>query len=156
MGHQTSRPQEGEPQGWALYDEMTVQAVLDQIRFCIAHAVRNAGCSGDAVIALEFHSALPVQLRVGGNAFDDFHEPPSLTSVRRQTHTVALADGLSLRGQAVIGHLLLTDLFQAFGRPELPYIAANGAYRVQHFSRDTQRTLQGWTPEVELTDERIG
>jgi hypothetical protein len=56
----------------------------------------------------------------------------------------------SAKGLAIAAHLVLNDLVQSFGIPEVPQLTADGALRVGHFPRAYRDRLRHDAASFEL------
>jgi Schlafen, AlbA_2 len=123
------------------------------------HAVRNCGAWGDALVKARLvGKAMRLAFLERGARFDRTSEITGGrelgTAEGRQTIVVeaAAAVGPDL---AVGTRLIATDLFHAFGAPEVRQIAPDGALRVQHLGDDGE--LRSWAEQQgpALSDEIV-
>jgi hypothetical protein len=123
------------------------------------HAVRNCGAWGDAVIeARLLGTGMRLAFLEGPGPFD---LPVGITGGRElgvaEATSTVLVDAMAMVGPdlAVATRLIATELFHAFGAPEVRQIAPDGALRIHHLGSD--RELRAWADqrELELSDERV-
>jgi hypothetical protein len=123
------------------------------------HAVRNCGAWGDAL----------VQARLVGTAMrlafledrGPFNRVGEITGGRElgiaHANATALVEGAAAVGPdlAITTRLIATELFHAFGAPEVRQIAPDGALRVHHLGGGVE--LRAWAEQrgLDLTDERV-
>ncbi|MDG4796898.1 ATP-binding protein [Micromonospora sp. WMMD1082] len=74
--------------------------------------------------------------------------------------TVADIDDLCAgdRGLVATTHRLTSELFQAFGAPEVAQVTAEGAIRIRHWHRSSQAAITRWAEEsgVQVLTETLG
>ncbi len=142
-----------------LDDVQMVRTGLGLLRLLSDHATSGAGAHGDAVGQCELLTGAE-EVRLGyyehGSIWDRYDTARILRSVPSVgNHTVSLD---AIVGSAVewlaAGRVLLTDLFHAFGIPEVPQITNEGHLR-RPFWRNTK--LEGWSSVagVPITDDVI-
>lgn len=71
-------------------------------------------------------------------------------------HTIAIEDLLERQPTLAVTRQLLTEVFHAFGSPEVRQVRADGALRARHFHR--QAEIRQWADgaDVEITEETVG
>lgn len=151
-GGQAPRP------GLWLHDEQSVNAILTGLRFLGRHARDRAATGGNALVRVHVHTGNDqVNLGNGGRAASDsLWILDSSWSFRPAEFAVPLdalaADGLDLVATA---YLLASDLFQAFGLPEVLQLTRDGQLRDRYWSRDWIAQIREWATQagVMMTDE---
>jgi len=127
-------------------DEWLVEAAIATSAFAFEFAER-AGATGDAYVSttiigregLEFEL---VHARQGFRTpFAGTHRVSSRHVSRR---LVSLEDATTAQGRLVIARMLLTEVFQWFGYPEVPQITEAGMLRRQYFGHQTRRPVEVW------------
>lgn len=125
------------------------------------HAGENCGAWGDALIEARVVSADRSRLAylgphnhpepvAGGSEL-----PTPVAAVSRHT---AVVDGLARLGEQLLAttRLVATDLFHAYGSPEVRQITPDGRLRYRHF-RGGEAQLRPWAESrsLEVTDETV-
>jgi hypothetical protein len=127
------------------------------------HAVENAGAWGDAVVEARLVGrAMKLAYRQlvmqGGAAFGWTHEVPQGRELDEAAsrHTIVV-EAASRIGPDFTGaaRLIATDLFHAFGSPEVRQIDAAGALRARHLGGNGE--LRAWAERqsITVTDEAV-
>lgn len=137
-----------------LEDEYLATQLIALMRLSVEHAVEHCGVSGNAAVRVSLdgydggdglyrHPARLMHRRQWGLA-----EPRSRVEVSRPAvslHTIDVASCFGAGRELLIGcRLVLTDIYQAFGVPEVEQISEDGAVRRQYFSQRAQRDLVIW------------
>lgn len=131
--------------------------VARSLRLLGRHAVENAGAWGDALVVTRLLGA-DMQLihPVHGGMFHEpwNHEPISNPIVTR--HTVPL-ESLAGPDQSLLAttRLIATDLFNAFGSPEVQQIDERGRIRIRYVLEKERIAKFAETHGVEVSDEKI-
>jgi hypothetical protein len=137
---------------------LTTVAALDLLG---RHAVNNTGAWGEAAAEVRVRCPTATFLASATQAdrFGSFGLPdaPLKRSGDVQSqHTISLDDltGPTQRLVAVAA-LMLTDIWQAFGFPEVQQLALDGAIRIRHFAPLYQERLRQWAADrdVPVSDE---
>jgi hypothetical protein len=125
------------------------------------HAGENCGAWGDALIEARMVSEQPSRLAyVSGPAY---HAEPVEGGRELSTRTVtsrhtAVIDALARPGTQLLAttRLLATNLFHAYGSPEVRQITPDGRLRIRRF-HDDQRALRAWAEGhgIEVTEEAV-
>jgi hypothetical protein len=112
------------------------------------HAVMNTGTSGDALVRCELLANVGEPMELGywdfGSMFEKYPSTRTFSAPMPEvgTHTVNLD---AVVGSAVerlaATRLLVTDMFQAFGMPEVPHVTPEGHLNVLYWN---PQTLEAW------------
>lgn len=122
------------------------------------HAGENCGAWGDALIEARVVSAAPSRLAYLGpqNHAEEIAGGRELPTPVVSRHT-GVVEGLARPGSPLLAttRLLATDLFHAYGSPEVRYITPDGRLRWRHI--DGGPELRAWAEArgVVLTDETV-
>lgn len=142
-----------------LDDVQMVRTGLGLLRLLSDHAAAGTGARGDAVARCELLTGAN-EVRLGyyehGSIWDRYDTARVLRSAPAvEGHTVSLD---AILGSPVewlaAGRVLLTDLFHAFGVPEVPQITSEGHLR-RAFWRNTRLDTWPSVAGVPLTDDTI-
>jgi len=141
-----------------LDDVQLVRTALGLLRMLTDHATSGAGTHGDAVARCELLMAAG-DVRLGyhdGGIWDAYDTARVLRSAPIVgNHTVSLdAIGDSRIEWLAAGRLLLTDLFHAFGVPEVPQITNEGHLRRPYWRRTNIETIASFAG-VPITDDAV-
>jgi hypothetical protein len=161
VGVRLSDPRQhpGERTGNWILNETLLFEVARSLRFLGRHASDHTGASEDALVEArvigselqlayldQWGHASPIE---GGRTLDG-----PLTS----RHTLAL-DAIVGRDQELLAssRLVATDIFHAFGSPEVRQITADGELRIRHIHGDDHAEIRRLAGErgVDVTDETL-
>jgi hypothetical protein len=127
------------------------------------HAVRNCGAWGDALIEAKLvgKSEQPMRLIFMQRLMHGAERPAEIEggrqlSVAQSQHTLVVEATASIGpGLVTATRLFATDLFHAFGSPEVRQITPDGALRVRHLGGDG--ALRGWADQhgIAVSDESV-
>ncbi len=124
-----------------------VDAEVSALGLLVDHSARRCGAVGDAIVETQIITSgtrphLLVQRRTG----DQVQWPSSrqVFSFPRSRHQINLEDCQSGTGLVICARMLLTDLFQSFGVPEVPQITAAGEIRQPYFRNDRWQQIAQW------------
>jgi hypothetical protein len=162
-GHRLTDPRrawQGEhPDAWILNE-----LVLFELSRCLLllgrHAGENCGAWGDALIEARIVSAEPSRLAFIGphNHVAEITGGRPLPSPVVSRHT-GVIDGLARPGAQLLvtTRMLATDLFHAYGSPEVRQVTADGRLRVRYI-HGVDAQLRAWAERhgIGLTDETVG
>jgi hypothetical protein len=148
-----------QPGTW-VSNEGLLYAIAQCLLLLGRHAGENCGAWGDALLEARVVSAEPSRLAyLFGPAqlaeeIEGGREVPSPVVSRR----TAVIEGLARPGPELLAttRLLATELFQAYGSPEVRQITPDGRLRYRHIhAREAE--LRAWAERhgVELTDETV-
>lgn len=137
-----------------LEDEHLVTQLIALMRLSVEHAVEHCGVGRDAAVRVSLNGydrgdgryRYPARLmhrrRLG------LIEPRSRVEVPRPAvslHTIDVASCFGAGRELLVGcRLVLTDIYQAFGVPEVEQISEDGALRHRYFSRWARQDLVTW------------
>ena len=138
-----------------LGNEALIWTAARCLLFAAEHATMNAAAHGDAAVeARVLGRTMQLGFTQHGH-WNPIERGQLLSGPIRSKRTVTL-DAVTER-QALLAavRVVLTDLFHAFGSPEIRQIRADGALRILHCS--DQRELSGWAEGhgVQVTQETI-
>jgi len=161
--HRLTDPRRGwqggeQPGAWIL-NELLLFQLTRSLLLLGRHAGENCGAWGDALIEARVVSEQPSRLAYLGpyNHVDEIAGARELSSPVVSRHT-AVIDGLARPGAQLLitTRLLATDLFHAYGSPEVRQIAPDGRLRVRYIHGVDAR-LQEWAERnnVGVTDETL-
>jgi hypothetical protein len=154
------------PQPEQLVDEEIVLSVAGMLRFATDHATRNAAARGDALVQLGWPTAA-FQKHAAGYALGHGRSGGSRWNPLNRDQTVPLLPETPVRSVhldsiasdatdwILATRMLVTDIFQAFGVPEVPQISSNGEIRSRYFSGTTVSSWRAASrlPKVETIAE---
>jgi len=89
----------------------------------------------------QFDGAIPQQ----------FNNTRTLVTLPVSRRTVNLGDCLTSAGRLVVARMLMTDVFQAFGYPEVPQITEDGSIRKPYFARRDFPRVEQFAQESGIT-----
>lgn len=118
-------------------DVYLMQEVMNAVGILAHHAVNQCGTYGEAVIEVTLLAGMPMQLgQAFGHVLGDIwgHQIKAAPVGRRTINLDEIAS--SGKGLAIAAHLVLNDLIQGFGFPEVPQLTADGAIRIRYFPRE--------------------
>ena len=154
------RAQQPPPKLFGLSDEEVVLSCAGMLRLAASHSVVNAGTGGDALVSLAVAYCGKDPLVMGHVRSDSWwHEyvgsRPLAGVAQLPPHTIDAGAVLSdVKERLVASRMVLTDLFHAFGIPEVYQVDAAGALRSLYWSHGA---LDPWeaAKEVPRVDERV-
>jgi hypothetical protein len=107
------------------------------------HAVENTGAYGEAVVELRLTGTSMQLHAIGPHEATPVGDARILRRPVTSRHTVSLeALTGSMTDVLLTARILLTEIMQAFGVPEVREITADGALRIQHFV--DRREVEPW------------
>lgn len=146
-------------------DETLITATVAVLAAVADHATVAAGAVGDAIVQLSILGIGPegcglAHARQWGHPrpFSGTRVVPAVPASR---HTLSLGD-LASAGPSLLvaARTMLTDVFQAFGYPEVPQITENGEIRLPYVAKSNTPELTAWasrngvaTVETTVEDE---
>jgi hypothetical protein len=152
--------------GWMGGEQRDAWVLNEQLLFVLSrcllllgrHAAENCGAWGDALVEARIVSEQPSRLAYIGGTFNRAEEIAGgrgLSSPVVSDHT-AVIDGLARpRPQLLVTtRMLATDLFHAYGSPEVRQITSDGQLRTRYI-HGVDAELQAWAGRhgIGLTDE---
>jgi hypothetical protein len=155
-------PPEGEPLVRRVADESLVIAVMSGVLLLARHARDRAAAGGNALIRAQIYpisEARPMGL--GHTRFYGFPDPLGDRVVMTQppaAETVAELDDLAQGGSvlAAASGMLVNEIGQAFGVPEMALLPRDGKLRRPSWGQDHQMITWAEGHDIEVTDETIG
>lgn len=131
--------------------------VARSLRLLGRHAVENTGAWGDAIVVTRLLGPEMQLIRpVHGGMFHEpwNHQPISAPIVTR--HTIPL-ESLAGSDQSLLAttRLVATDLFNAFGSPEVQQIDERGRIRIRYVLEKERIAEFAETHGVEVSDEKV-
>jgi Putative DNA-binding domain len=150
----------GELPGTWVLNETLLFATARCLRVLGRHAVENAGAFGDCLVEARIvgtEMQLAYLHYLGGAYFPELIENPRTINGAVSRHTVTLGT-LAGGGQELLAaaRLVVTDLFNAFGAPEVRHVTEDGTLRLAYFGvfREEAARLAG-DDGIEVTDEPV-
>jgi hypothetical protein len=143
-------------------DELLVEAAIATIGLCIEFASQRVGAIGDAYIAMSLAPGNAAELTLAHARFHGVRQPfdgaHSSSGSHVSTGYINLEDASSVRGRLVVARMLLTEILQSFGVPELLQITEDGRMRRQFIGHHNRPTTEGWASanDVEIVDSLPG
>jgi hypothetical protein len=146
-------------------DEDVVLGILSGLRLLARHARDRAAAGGEALVRVQLHPVgevnLPLRLGhtrgfmdMGGTLGDQVVNAPV-----RPAQLIVPLDDLADGGPDLIatGALLSSDLFQAFGYPEVTQVTREGQLRKRYWSRGRWPELETWANSagIELLEDEV-
>ena len=128
-------------------DEALVSAAISQLGVLVEHATQHCGAAGDAItcaalIGATLDTFALVHSRQGTDlALEGSHE---IRNPQRNYHQINLEDCQAGGRRLSVGRMLLTDVFQAFGMPEVLQISSAGALRRRYFRHERMAQVDVW------------
>jgi len=142
-------------------DEQLVNAGLSAVRFLVEHATTHCGAVGDAIAQAQIvvsglRECWLVHSRQGYRSEWDGSRAVYRFPLSR--HQVNLDESQTAAGALLAARMLLTDLFQYLGVPEVPQITATGNLRRRYFRSDYFGTVEKWaeSARVQVTKSLLG
>jgi hypothetical protein len=138
-----------QPQGTSINDEHLVNAAMSALRLLAQHARQRAAVSGRVALRatiVPITDDPPTRLIHGRN----LGRASELGGVRPTTSPVAtgVADvnGLARGGPRLVAatHVLVSELVQDFGCPEVLQVSRDGAIRGQHWDSTNSTAVRAW------------
>lgn len=131
--------------------------VARSLRLLGRHAIENTGAWGDAIVVTRlFGSDMQLTYPVHGGVLHEpwNHQPISDPIVTR--HTVPL-ESLAESDQSLLAttRLVATDLFNAFGSPEVQQIDERGRIRIRYVPKGERVAEFAEAHGVEVSDEKV-
>jgi Putative DNA-binding domain len=127
------------------------------LRFLGRHAVENTGACGDAILVAKVSgSRMQLVYPVHGGAFAEpwNHHPMNDPVVTR--HTVPLETLVGSDQELLVGtRLVATDLFNAFGAPEVKQIDQQGRLRIRYVREQEKLRAFAEAHGVEVSEETV-
>lgn len=111
-------------------DELLTQEAISSLALLTAHAVRNCGAAGEALIEATLIADHPMRLGHPRGAPSDSWNSGSVESAPIGRHTVDIDEiTKSSTGLVIAARMVLNDLVQGFGVAESPQLTPDGALR---------------------------
>ena len=144
-----------------LFDARLIDRVVALLRMLADHAVNRAGAYGEAVVEVRVHAPVDLMLASSRAANEgwEMRGPDTNNTLKGDEvsrHTLSLDDLTGSQSRLLAAsRLVLTDLFQAFGSPEVRQITPDGGLRIRHWSSSEHQSLRRWADAngVEVTAE---
>jgi Putative DNA-binding domain len=143
-----------EPDGITVFDTDILWRTAKALRLIGRHAVR-AGAYGDAAVHLQLAGESMYLGSYRGGVPQRFRDTELSISQAHSRHTVPL-ESLVGDPQNLLAatRLMLNDIFNAFGRAEIPHIALDGTLRLPYF-RDSELAKWAEARGVPATAETL-
>lgn len=143
---------DGNPQ--LVLDEAVVAGVLTGLLRTAQHAVRT-GAGGNAVVRASVVPTNGHAYEIGHNrgfGFGDSRSSAPLGSVAIAETVVALSEA-SVEGPELVqsAAMLVDELGQSFGFPEMGQISRDGQIRIRYWGRTWADAIKGWADRCDVT-----
>jgi hypothetical protein len=144
-----------------IVNEHLVMALARAMKLLGRHAVENTGAAGDVVLEAKLVGSLPLRLaylhHIGPASIPEEVDGGRAIGHANSRHTLPLG---ALVGGAqellAASRLVATDLFNAFGSPEVRHIAADGSLRPGYFGLGWQQVARiAGEDGVSITEEAV-
>jgi len=144
-------------------DEAAVNVVMSGLRFLGSHARDRAAATGDALVRVFIYPMNPRrQIMLSHGRFHGVEQQLGahiLTGPENPAERVLPLDSIATAGPELLSasYLLLTELFQAFGWPEVVQVTREGVLRRRYWNAQLQGTVVRWAElhGIEVTDETV-
>lgn len=159
-------------EGWpadfqAVADENLVLSLVQMLSLAGSYMIERARTGGDALARAniflpagegeEGEGVRLVHFRGFGNRAQEWSRSRRMRAPLRLTHTINLESLFRARELLITARTLLTEVFQAFGVPEVPQITTDGQLRRRYFVTQRHRQLQEWAERegLEVIDSTL-
>ncbi len=140
-----------------LDDEAMVESAVALVGILAQHATEHAATAGDCVMQFSIvpppnrQSLLTHMRQFDGAIPQQFNNTRTLVTLPVSRRTVNLGDCLTPTGRLVVARMLMTDVFQAFGYPEVPQITEDGSIRKPYYARRDFPRVEEFAKESGIT-----
>lgn len=146
--------------GPCINDEWLVNVAVSAIDLLVDHAVGRCGTVGDAIVQTQVYPSGVRQhtLVHGRNGYmAEWDGSRRLSHFPTGSHQLNLEDCQSGTGLLVAARMVLTEVFQAFGVPEVPQIDDAGTIRRAYIQHENRADIQRWADArgVQLSDDNL-
>jgi hypothetical protein len=127
------------------------------LRLLGRHAVENAGAWGDAVVVARlFGKEMQLTYLAHGGMFEEAVNERPLVGPIESRHTLPLESLAGPDQELLLGtRLVVTDLFNAFGSPEVQQIDESGRLRIRYLPGGKEFLEFAAGCEVKVSEERV-
>jgi hypothetical protein len=126
------------------------------LRLVGRHALHNAGARGEAAVEARVMGPDMVLGYTHSGGIVEAHSNELLIQEARSRRTLPLTSLANAPQELFIAtRMMLTDVFDAFGRAEVPHIAPDGTLRIRYFPAAYNVKAVAEQHGVETTEETI-
>jgi schlafen family protein len=139
--------QDRESRGVEIDDERLTLSVIATLSILVDHAVRRAGCVGDAIVQASIEGPLQLGASLTFIRQDFIAAIPGTRKVQEisaSQRQLNFEDCRSGPGILIAVRMLMTDLVQSFGAAEVLQITPTGQLRRLYFNRASQSAAANW------------
>lgn len=139
-------------------DEWMVEAAIATAAFCIEFAIERAGAVGDAYINTSVIASPVVELELAHTRMmgtrTTFAGSHRVSGGHVSRALISLEDAATPAGGLVVARMLLSEVFQWFGYPEVPQITEEGRLRRRYIANQNKKLVETWAAAngVEMVD----
>jgi hypothetical protein len=142
-------------------DEWMVEAAIATTALCVEFATERAGAVGDAYMITSVIASPLLELELAHTrmmgARTTFSGTHRVSGDHASRSLISLEDASTPVGRLVVARMLLTDVFQWFGYPEVPQITEDGKLRAPYIAHQNRKLVETWAAAngVEMVDTAL-